>query len=71
VKRAQSLCPTDAPVALGASEEVVANDVACSLLWGHDPKALRKQLCETNADAGSCFPWLRRMLATRPLLSLH
>jgi hypothetical protein len=68
VKRAQSLCPTDTPVALGVAEEVLADDVACALIWGQDPKALRKQLCDS--DAGPCASWVKGMLATKPPLSL-
>ena len=63
------MCPTDAPIALGASEEVLANDIACALIWGHDPSALRKELCEH--DAATCFPWVKPMLATKPPLTLR
>ena len=74
VQHAQSACPTDAPVPLpvdggGVADDVLANDIACSLLWGHDPKALSKDLCTGNA--APCAAWVKRMLATKPPLSLR
>jgi hypothetical protein len=69
VKHAQGLCPADAPLTADASEDVLANDIACSLIWGHDPKALAKDAC--NTEAGPCPAWVKRMLATKPLLSLR
>ena len=70
VQHAPAVCPRDAPVPLGGvSDEVLANDLACSLLWGHDPKALSKELC--SGEAGPCPGWVKPMLATKPPLSLR
>jgi hypothetical protein len=69
VKHAQTVCPTDAPVATGVREDILANDIACALLWGHDPKALRSDVCA--ADAEPCPAWVKRMLVTKPPLSLR
>ncbi len=70
INRAQSMCPSDAPIALDAREDVLANEIACALVWGRDPNALRKELCGER-DAATCFPWVKSMLATKPPLSLR
>ena len=69
VKHAQALCPSDAPVTRNATDEELANGIACARLWGHDASALGKALCE--GDAGKCPPWVRPMLWTKPPLSLR
>jgi hypothetical protein len=69
VKQAQTVCPADPQITLNSDEESLANDIACALVWGRDPKALGKELCAP--DAGACPPWVKRMLASKAPLSLR
>lgn len=76
---AQKECPSDPKLDLAQKtpadfDSSLADDVACALLWGHDPKELTAELgkaCHVAADAGSCPTWARLQAKAKPPLSLR
>jgi hypothetical protein len=78
---AQKACPNDPKLDLSTKapddfDTTLADDIACALVWGHDTKELAAELgkaCRAPAfaDAGGCPAWARRMVQTKPPLSLR
>jgi hypothetical protein len=77
---AEKECPSGPKLDLGQKtpadfDSSLADDMACALVWGRDPKDLAADVAKAcrpaSADAGTCPAWARLIVKTKPPLSLR
>jgi hypothetical protein len=77
---AEKECPSEPKLDLAQKtpadfDSTLADDMACTLVWGRDPKDLAADVAKAcraaSADAGTCPAWARLIVKTKPPLSLR